>query len=173
MLTDHNLATALQLLASFNEAMQYKLAHNPKPMKDWMRKAKPIAGLDLIRRPLPDVVFYIIKERVEQRQLRDQEARASELPALPSEIVIKVPPYRAKLAEATTLANRKAARSPMNETVAKLRKHEAKIRATAERHAAFTLDAYALDLLDLAAHLHQAAEILDDPAGYDSRPFQI
>lgn len=174
MITDHVLTNALRLLATFNEAIEYKRAHNPQPLREWMREAKPIAGLDLTSRPLPSLVFYMVKERVEKKQMHDQEARASQLPAPPAEIIITLPPVPAAFVDATILANRKAGRSPMNETVARLRKEEAKIRAKATRIASLVgMTEEVLELLDISAHLLQAADIIDDPAGYDDKPFQI
>jgi hypothetical protein len=174
MITDHVLTKAIKLLATFNEAYAYKRAHNPQPLRDWMREAKPIAGLDLTSRPLPTLVYYMVKERVEKRQMHDQEARASELPPPPAEIVITLPPVPAAFVDATILANRKAGRSPMNETVTMLRQEEAKLRAKATRIASLVgMTEEVLELLDIAAHLLQAAEIMDDPAGYDDKPFQI
>lgn len=183
MITPGNLPTAWRLLSTFDDAFHAKRVGIRKPLRDWMREAKPLVGIALADRPTPHLVWHMIKkyaEKVEAAMNATPSAAPSAvpevggdpmpstLPTLPAEIIITVPPYRAKLAEATILADRKAARSPMKDTVAKLREHEAKIRATADRHAAFTLDTYALDLLDLAAHLHQAAEILDDAGGYDA-----
>lgn len=189
MITPTNLPTALRLVSTFDDAFHAKRVGIVKPLRDWLREAKPLVGIALADRPTPHLVWHMIKkyaEKVEAAMNATPSAAPSAvpevggdpmpstLPTLPAEIFITVPPYRAKLAEATTLANRKAARSPMKDTVAKLREHEAKIRAKADRLAALVgrplgVDAPdVLDLLDLAAHLHQAAEILDDAGGYDA-----
>ena len=76
MITDANLPTARRLLASFNDAMQYKLAHHPKPMRDWLREAKPLAGLDLSSRPLPSLVYYMIKVDTEKAEAAMSGARS-------------------------------------------------------------------------------------------------
>ena len=184
MITPGNLPTAHRLLATFNDAYHCKRVGIPKPLRDWMREAKPLAGIDSSARPTPSLVFHMIRKEAEQveadmiAKLKDDAKVAEEnrdvLPTLPAEIIITLPPVPASFADATIVANRKAGRSPMNETVSKLRKEEEKIRAKASRLASLVgVTPDVVELLDLAAHLLQAAEIIDDPAGYDDRPFQI
>ena len=175
MITTANLPTARRLLASFNDAMQYKRAHNPKPMRDWLREAKPLAGLELASRPAPFIVFHMIKGDTEKAEAAMSGARSmmasapDTLPAPPAEIVITLPPVPAAHADATIAADRKAARSPIKDTVARLWQHEEKIRAKARRLSSLVgVTPEVADLLDLAAHLHEAAEILDDAGGYDA-----
>jgi hypothetical protein len=84
---------------------------------------------------------------------------------LPSVITIHLPPYArkraAELAEATTKANRDAARASYAETVGYLREHEAEIRAKAKRTAAWVMDDTVLRLLAIAAHLREAADMIE------------
>lgn len=179
MITPGNLSTAHRLLATFNDAYHCKRVGIPKPLRDWMREAKPLAGIDSSARPTPSLVFHMIRKEAEQveadmiAKLEDDAKVAKEnrdvLPTVPAESIIPLPPVPASFADATIVANRQAARSPIKDTVATLRAHEATTRAKASRLASLVgVTPDVVELLDLAAHLLQASEILDDAGGYDA-----
>jgi hypothetical protein len=185
MITPGNLPTAWRLLASFNDAYLCKRAkRSPKPLRDWMREAKPLVGIALADRPTPSIVYHMIKkyaDKVEAAMTATPTASSpavpdiggdpmpTTLPTLPAEIVITLPPVPASFADATIVANRQAGRSPIKDTVATLRTHEATTRAKASRLASLVgVTPDVVELLDLAAHLLQASEILDDAGGYDA-----
>jgi hypothetical protein len=105
-------------------------------------------------------------------------AQSDALPTPPPVIVIHLPPYArkraAELAEATTAANKRAASSSFAETVGWLREHEATIRAKAQKQAAWIIDEDVIRLLDIAAHLREAADMIETHvAPDDDKPFQI
>lgn len=92
-------------------------------------------------------------------------AQSDALPTPPPVITLHLPPYArkraAELAEATTAANKRAASSSFAETVGWLREHEAEIRAKAKRNAAWLMDDAVVRLLDVAAHLREAANMIE------------
>lgn len=177
MITTANLPTARRLLASFNDAMQYKRAHNPTPMRDWMREAKPLVGIATAGRPLPSLVFYMIKVEAEKAEDAMSGARAmmasapTALPALPETITIHLPPFARKRAEelaaATLEADRSAGRAPIAITLAALRHHEADLRDKAKRQAAWVMDDTVIRLLTIAAHVREAIDLIETHAIHD------
>lgn len=166
MITQHNINTARRLLATYDAVNAARIAKDRKPYVKWQREAKPLAGFDVRARPVGGLVHKILAERV---AAYDQEARASStpttLPALPATITINLPPFArkraAELAEATTAANKRAASSTYADTVGWLREHEADLRAKAKKQAAWLMDDAVVRLLDIAAHLREAADMIE------------
>jgi hypothetical protein len=163
------LALARRLLADWPKANSAQYAQDRKPILAWMREAKPLVGFTSKDRPTSGIVFQLLRDGValvEQEQRASQPApQADALPALPPVITIHLPPYARKraeeLAEATTKANRDAARSSYAETVGYLREHEATLRAKAKKQAAWVMDEDVVRLLNLAAHLREAADMIE------------
>jgi hypothetical protein len=91
------------------------------------------------------------------------------LPTPPAVITVHIRPGRAEeIADASTVADYNAARSPIAVTARTLRQHEAELREKAKRHAAFVgVDDEARRMLNIAAHLHEAAKLLDPNATPD------
>jgi hypothetical protein len=165
MITPENINAARRLLANWPAVNAARIAKDRKSYVAWQREAKPLAGFDVRERPVGGLVHKILAERV---AAFDQEARASQSDALPTPppvITIHLPPYARKraeeLAEATTKANRDAARSSYAETVGFLREHEAEIRAKAKRTAAWEMSDSVVRMLAIAAHLREAADMIE------------
>jgi hypothetical protein len=185
MITPENINAARRLLASWPAVNAARIAKDRKPYITWLREAKPIAGFDPRSRPVGGLVIRSLDEQVRrfdrvaahvatakpQAEIPEvggdamPSAPAEVLPALPPVITIHLPPYArkraAELAEATTKANRDAACASYAETVGFLREHEAEIRAKAKRTAAWVMDDTVTRLLNIAAHLREAADMIE------------
>jgi hypothetical protein len=95
------------------------------------------------------------------------------LPTPPAELVIRLhlPAYQrkraAELDAATKAANKAAVRSSVAATADALRQYEAEIRDKAKKQSAWAIDDAVLRLLNIAAHLREAAHLLDTHAAPD------
>ena len=99
--------------------------------------------------------------------ITQEDIAATVLPSPPEEVVIRLhpPAYQRKRATeflaADTAALTRAYRSHFHDTIRTLREHGADLRMKAKKQAAWAIDADVVRLLDLAAHLDQAADLID------------
>lgn len=162
MITPANINTALRLLAQWPDINAARIAKDRKPLRNWMRKAKPLAGFASSHRPTCGIVVYMLKKYTDK-------AQAEALPPPPEVITVIIRSGRsAEIATATTAANRSASRSSVATTADALRQYEAEVREKVKRHAAFVgVDEEAQRLLLVAAHLREAAYLIDTHATPD------
>lgn len=99
--------------------------------------------------------------------------QSNALPTPPAELVIRLhlPAYQrkraAELDAATKAANKAAARASVDSVADALRQYEVEIRAKAKGQAAWAIDDAVVRLLDIAANLREAADLLDTHATRD------
>jgi hypothetical protein len=165
MITPENINAARRLLSTYAAVNAARIAKDRKPYVAWQREAKPLAGFNVRERPLGGLVHKILAERV---ALFDQEARASQSDALPTPppvITLHLPPYQRKRATeflaAQVEATGRAKRAVYAETIRVLRDHARDITLKAKKQAAWVLDEDVVRLLNLAAHVEEAADLID------------
>jgi hypothetical protein len=185
MITPENINAARRLLSTWSAVNAARIAGDRKTYLAWLREAKPIAGFDPRSRPVGGLVIRNLDEQVRrfdrvaahvatakpQAEIPDiggdpmPSAQSDALPTPPPVITLHLPPYARKRATeflaADTEAHLRAMRSKYTETVRILREHEADLRAKAKRNAAWVLDDAVIRLLDIAAHLDQAADLIE------------
>lgn len=190
MITPANINTARRLVATWHDVINKRDNGQTSPLMAWLSEAKPLAGFTSRQRPDDHVVAVTLSKLVERYDARAAHVATATppadipdvggdpmpdaLPTPPAELVIRMylPAYQRKRAEeldaATQDANRSAARSSVASTADALRQYEAEIRDKVKHLIAYAdLDAEGRRLLAVAAHLREAAHLLDTHATPD------
>lgn len=189
MITPANIHTARRLLSQWDVVNAARIAKDRKPLRNWMREAKQLVGFASTHRPTSGIVAYMLQkytDKVEAAMANVARGpnpthvpdiggdpmpttQADTLPAPPEVITIHIRPGRSEeIADATTVADYNAARSPIAIVARTLAQYEAEVREKVKRHAAFVgVDDEARRMLNIAAHLHEAAKLLGTHATPD------
>jgi len=189
MITPKNINNARRLVASFPDAWDKRNNGQAGPLMAWLSEAKPLVSYSTRQRPNPLNVAVALGKLVKRYDAAAAHvatanplahvpdiggdpmpsAPADVLPPPPAVITVHIRPGRSvEIADATTVADYNAARSPIAVTARTLAQYEAELREKAKRHAAFVgVDDEARRMLNIAAHLHEAAKLLDPNATPD------
>ena len=180
MITPENITTARRLLAQWPDVNAARIAKDRKPLRNWLREAKPLVGFASSHRPTSGIVAHMLQKYTDKVEAAMANVARGPNPThvpdiggdpMPSPEVITVvirPGRTAEIATATTDANRSASRSSVAATADALRQYEAEVREKVKRHAAFVgVDEEAQRLLLVAAHLREAAYLIDTHATPD------
>jgi len=194
MITPDNINTARRLVATWHDVINKRDNGQTGPLMSWLTEAKALTGFTPRQRPDDHVVAVTLSKLVERYDARAAHiatakplahvpdiggdpmpsAQSDALPTPPAELVIRmyIPLYQRKRAEvmdaATQDANRSASRSSVAATADSLRQYEAEIRDKVKHLVRYAdLDAEGRRLLAVAAHLREAAHLIDTHATPD------